>query len=72
MLHKELFAPHEQAHLYLSNGNNIDEIYLEQLRNSGFFAEVAIMDDQPTWGMGEGKELSDKNALDEDISDLQQ
>lgn len=70
MLHKELFAPHEQAHLYLSNGNNIDEIYLEQLRNSGFFAEVAIMDDQPTWGMGEGKELSDKNALDEVLAEV--
>lgn len=70
MLHKELFAPHEQAHLYLSNGNNIDEEKITRLKESGFFAEVAVMDDQPTWSMGNGKDLSDKAALDEVLNEV--
>lgn len=52
MLHKLLFAPDEEAHLYLSNGNYIESDYMERLKGSGIFAEVVILDDQPAWAMG--------------------
>ena len=70
MLHKELYASNEEAHLYLSNGNNIDEKHLERLKNSGFFSEVIIMDDQPTWTIGNGRNLSDKEVLDEVLAEI--
>lgn len=70
MLHKELFAPHEEAHLYLSNGNNIDEDKIRKLKESGFFAEVAVMDDQPTWSIGIGKDFNDKETLDEVLAEV--
>lgn len=52
MLHKLLFAPNEEAHLYLSNGNYIEPDYLDRLRESSIFTEVAVFNDQPTWAMG--------------------
>ncbi len=52
ILHKLLFAPNEEAHLYLSNGNYIEADYMERLKESGIFAEVAVFNDQPAWAMG--------------------
>lgn len=70
MLHKELYESQAEAHLYLSTGNNIDNRYLEQLRNSGFFSEVVVMDDQPTWSMGTGKDLSNNLVLDQVLEEI--
>lgn len=52
MLHKLLFAPNEEAYLYLSNGNYIEPDYLDRLKKSGIFTEVAVFDDQSAWVMG--------------------
>lgn len=52
MLHKLLYVPSEEAHLYLSNGNYIEPDYLNRLKESGIFTEVVVFNDQPAWAMG--------------------
>lgn len=52
ILHKLLFAPNEDAHLYLSNGNYVEPAFMERLKESGVFTEVIVFNDQPAWAMG--------------------
>ena len=70
ILHRELYASQKDAHLYLSNGNVIDDIHLKNMKNSGFFSEIIVMDDQPAWTMGSGKNINDETALNEVLANI--
>ncbi len=63
MLHKLLFAPDEEAHLYLSNGNYIESDYIERLKKTGIFVEVVVFNDQPAWAMGTEVDLKHEERL---------
>lgn len=63
MLHKALYMKEEPAHLYISNGNNIETTYIEKLKATGFFSEVIVMDDQPVWALSYSKDVRDEENL---------
>lgn len=70
ILHKEIYAPSEEAHLYLSNGNAISDKHMERLKESGFFSNIVIMDDQPAWGMYGNANIKEEKVLEETLKEI--
>ncbi len=70
MVHKILFMPNEEAHLYLSTGNNIEPEYLLRLKESGIFTEVKILDDLSAWEMGASVDFEHEEKLYEVLDNI--